>query len=57
VNSCATFLILVGAPLVGFTFSLPGHGRLGFLVIAAAWALAFVAVRPSRLPALRPASS
>jgi MFS family permease len=53
VNSCATFLILVGAPLVGFTFSLPGQGRLGFVVIAVAWALAFIAVRPSKLPALR----
>jgi len=51
VNSCATFLILVGAPLVGFTFALPGHGRLGFVLIAAAWALAFLAVRPSRVPA------
>jgi MFS family permease len=53
VNSCATFLILVGAPLVGFTFSLPGQGRLGFVVIAVAWALAFIAVRRSKLPALR----
>jgi len=51
VNSCATFLILVGAPLVGFTFAFPGHGRLGFVLIAAAWALAFLAVRPSRVPA------
>lgn len=50
VNSCATFLILVGAPLVGFTFSLPGQGRLGFALVAAAWALAFLAVRPSRVP-------
>ena len=49
VNSCATFLILVGAPLVGFTFSLPGHGRAGFLAIAVLWALAWLAVRPSRL--------
>lgn len=57
VNSCATFLILVGAPLVGFTFSLPGQGRLGFVVIAVAWALAFMAVRPSKLPALRSARS
>jgi MFS family permease len=53
VNSCATFLILVGAPLVGFTFSFPGQGRLGFVLIAVAWALAFIAVRPSKLPALR----
>jgi len=57
VNSCATFLILVGAPLVGFTFALPGDGRVGFVVIAVAWALAFVAVRPSRMPALQRAPS
>lgn len=57
VNSCATFVILVGAPLVGFTFSLPGHGRLGFALVAGAWALAFLAVRPSRLPALPRVSS
>jgi predicted MFS family arabinose efflux permease len=49
VNSCATFLILVGAPLVGFTFALPGHGRAGFVAIAVLWALAWLAVRPSRL--------
>jgi hypothetical protein len=45
VNSCATFLILVGAPLAGFTFALPGHGRAGFLAIAG------LAVRPSQLQA------
>ena len=52
INSCATLLIAAGAPLVGVTFSLPGHGRLGFAAMAALWALATVAVRPSRLPAL-----
>jgi cyanate permease len=54
INSCATLLIVVGAPLVGLTFALPGHGRAGFLAIAALWALASLALRPSRLPALRP---
>lgn len=53
VNSCATLLILVGAPLVGLTFSLPGHGRAGFVAIAVLWALACFALRPSKLPALR----
>jgi hypothetical protein len=53
INSSATFLIVVGTPLVGFTFSLPGHGRAGFVAIAALWALAYLAVRPSRLPALQ----
>ena len=53
INSTATLLIVVGTPLVGFTFSLPGHGRAGFAAIAILWALAFIAVRPSRLSALR----
>ena len=53
VNSCATFVILVGTPLVGLTFALPGKGRAGFVAIAAAWAAAFVAVRPSKLSVLR----
>ena len=52
INSCATLLIAVGAPLVGLTFSLPGHGRIGFAAIAALWALSTVAVRPSKLPVL-----
>ena len=52
VNSCATFLILVGAPLVGLTFSLPGHGRAGFVAIGVLWALACLVLRPSRLAAL-----
>ena len=53
VNSCATLLILVGAPLVGLTFSLPSHGRVGFVVIAVLWALACLALRPSKLAVLR----
>jgi cyanate permease len=32
VNAWAAFVIVVGAPLVGLTFSLPGDGRLGFVV-------------------------
>jgi MFS family permease len=52
VNSCATLLILVGAPLVGLTFSLPGHGRAGFVVVGVLWALACLAMRPSKLAAL-----
>ena len=52
VNSCATLVILVGTPVVGFTFALPGHGRIGFVAIAVLWCLAAVAVRPSRLPPL-----
>jgi MFS family permease len=56
VNSCATFVILVGTPLIGLTFALPGEGRAGFVAIALAWASAFVAVRPSKLSVLRRAS-
>jgi MFS family permease len=34
VNLAATLVILVGTPLLGLTFSLPGGGRAGFLVAA-----------------------
>jgi ACS family hexuronate transporter-like MFS transporter len=40
VNGCASFLIVVGTPLVGLTFSLPGEGRIGFVVLGAVAALA-----------------
>jgi nitrate/nitrite transporter NarK len=35
VNMIAAATILVGTPLLGLTFSLPGNGRIGFLVVAA----------------------
>jgi MFS family permease len=35
VNMIAAVTILVGTPLLGLTFSLPGDGRVGFLVVAA----------------------
>jgi MFS family permease len=35
VNMGAAVTILVGTPLLGLTFSLPGDGRIGFLVVAA----------------------
>ena len=35
VNMVAAVTILVGTPLLGLTFSLPGDGRVGFLVVAA----------------------
>lgn len=50
INSCATLVIAVGTPLVGVTFSFAGHGRAGFAVVAALWALSAAAVRPSKLP-------
>jgi MFS family permease len=50
VNSCATLVIAVGAPLVGLTFAVGGHGRVGFAAIAVLWAVSAFAVLPSRLP-------
>jgi MFS family permease len=35
VNLAATIVILVGTPLLGLTFSLPGGGRVGFALAAA----------------------
>lgn len=35
VNMIAAVVILVGTPLLGLTFSLPGDGRIGFGVVAA----------------------
>jgi hypothetical protein len=35
VNRVAAVTSLVGTPLLGLTFSLPGDGRIGFLVVAA----------------------
>lgn len=44
VNMLAALVILIGTPLLGLTFSLPGDGRIGFLVVAVLCsATAFVA--------------
>ena len=40
VNGAASIVILVGTPLVGLAFSLPGGGRTGFIVVGVLWALA-----------------
>ena len=50
VNGSAVLLILVGTPLAGLTFSLPGDGRLGFLAIGLLWATALLAVRRASAP-------
>jgi predicted MFS family arabinose efflux permease len=34
VNMVAAVTILVGTPLLGLSFSLPGNGRIGFAVVA-----------------------
>jgi MFS family permease len=46
VNMIAAVTILVGTPLIGLTFSLPGDGRIGFAAVAAL-CLATVVVRPT----------
>jgi len=45
VNGSAVLVILVGTPLAGLTFGLPGDGRVGFLIIGLLWAAALFAVR------------
>jgi MFS family permease len=45
VNMVAAVTILVGTPLLGLTFSLPGDGRIGFIAVGALWASAALAVR------------
>jgi hypothetical protein len=37
VNGVAALTIVAGVPLLGLTFSLPGDGRLGFVVVALLW--------------------
>jgi MFS family permease len=52
VNLSANVVIVVGTPLLGLAFSLPGDGRIGFALVAALWALALVALpRPEELGA------
>jgi fucose permease len=49
VNAWASLAIVVGTPLVGLTFALPGDGRIGFVVLGALAALASLATpRPPR---------
>jgi MFS family permease len=47
VNACAVLTILVGTPLAGLAFELPGDGAFAFAVIAAFGALSLVALRRS----------
>jgi len=51
VNLLAVVAIVVGTPLLGLTFSLPGDGRVGFAAIAVAWLTALgcsADLRPAR---------
>jgi DHA1 family inner membrane transport protein len=43
VNAWASLAIVAGTPLVGLTFSLPGDGRVGFIVLGVLAALAALA--------------
>jgi MFS family permease len=45
VNMTAAIVILVGTPLLGLTFSLPGGGRAGFLAVAFLYGLTALVVR------------
>ena len=44
INMSGAVTILVLTPLVGMTFSLPGDGRIGFILIGALWAAALLVV-------------
>lgn len=55
VNALASVAILVGTPLVGLSFSLPGDGRIGFIVVGSVWALTVLALPSRRLLGLEPA--
>ena len=43
INAWASLVIVAGTPLVGLTFSLPGDGRIGFVVLGTIAALAALA--------------
>jgi MFS family permease len=45
VNMVAAAVILVGTPLLGLSFSLPGGGRAGFLAVAILYGLTAAVVR------------
>jgi MFS family permease len=48
VNGAASAVILVGTPLLGLSFGLPGDGRAGFGVVAALWVAALLALPTAR---------
>ena len=55
VNMWGTFAVLVATPLLGLAFSLPGEGRIGFLVVAALAAAALLALPRTEDLGLEPA--
>src|SRR5215217_2167539 len=48
VNTWAALVIVVGTPLLGFSFSLGGAGAAGFAAVAALWATSLLALPPRR---------
>jgi MFS family permease len=44
VNMAGNMVIVVGTPLLGLAFALPGEGRIGFAAAAAVWAAAVLAL-------------
>ena len=57
VNGCAVLTILVGTPLAGVAFDLPGDGRVAFAAVALLVVLALPAVPRAGLDGARPRSS
>ncbi len=49
-NIYPVLAIVVGAPLVGLAFGLPGHGRVGFAVVAALWLSATALLPGLKIP-------
>jgi predicted cobalt transporter CbtA len=56
VNGSAGAAILVLTPLLGLAFSLPGEGRIGFVVAAGLWLAALAVLPSSRELGVRPGS-
>lgn len=55
VNGSASVVALVGTPLLGLTFSLPGDGRIGFAVVAVLWLVALALLPSGHDLGVRPA--
>jgi predicted MFS family arabinose efflux permease len=48
VNGAASAVALVGTPLLGVSFALPGDGRLGFVLVAVLWAASLLVLPTER---------
>jgi MFS family permease len=57
VNGLAALTIVIGAPLLGLTFSLSGAGRIGFAVVAVLWAAALLALPSTRELGVTPSAA